>query len=186
MASDSSRRRSRFSAKLSRASGKKAAPGILSPSIKLELAHRFEKARLERKAADLVDGIAGAGAGETVLLVEHVSGVRTLTARLLGTLGYAVIEASDGDSAVAAMESTFRVDLLLTDIVLPGAMSGPQIAEEARRRNSGIKVLFMSGYPDHLLQHQDQSDGVEVLAKPFPKRELAQKVRSALDSKIDA
>ncbi|MCZ6698047.1 MAG: PAS domain-containing protein [Planctomycetota bacterium] len=123
--------------------------------------------------------------GETVLLVEDEAKVRKLTARLLGTLGYAVIEASDGDSAVAAMESAIRVDLLLTDVVLPGAMSGPQIAKEARRRNPGVKALFMSGYTSEVLHHHDLS-GVEVLGKPFPKRELAQKVRSALDSRIDA
>ncbi len=122
--------------------------------------------------------------GETVLLVEDEAGVRTLTARLLGTFGYAVIEACDGDSAVAALESAFRVDLLLTDVVLPGAMSGPQIAEEARRRNPGVQALFMSGYPSKAL-HQHDLSGVEVLGKPFPKRELAQKVRSALDSRIE-
>jgi len=125
--------------------------------------------------------------GETVLLVEDEAPVRTLTATLLNTLGYAVIEASDGDSAVAALESASRVDLLLTDVVLPGAMSGPQIAEEARRRRPGIKVLLMSGYPDKVLHHHDLPDGeVEVLAKPFRKRKLAQKVRSALNSGIYA
>ena len=121
--------------------------------------------------------------GETVLLVEDEAKVRKLTSRLLGTLGYGVIEASDGGSAVAALENPSRVDLLLTDVVLPDAMSGPQIAEEARRRNPEIKVLFMSGYVSEALYQHDLSEGnVEVLAKPFRKRELAQRVRSALDS----
>ncbi len=121
--------------------------------------------------------------GETVLLVEDEAGVRTLAATLLGGLGYAVVEASDGDAALAALASGAAIDLLFTDVVLPGAMSGPQVAEEARRRNPNIKALFMSGYPDKVLHNHDQSDGdVVVLAKPFRKHELAQRVRSALDS----
>ena len=122
------------------------------------------------------------GRGETVLLVEDEAGVRTLTATLLGKLGYAVIEASDGGSAVATLESASRVDLLLTDVVLPGAMSGPKIAEEARRRRTGIKVLFMSGYLDQALRyHGPMEEGAEVLSKPFRMNQLAQKVRNALD-----
>ena len=120
--------------------------------------------------------------GETVLLVEDEAGVRTLAATLLGGLGYAVVEASDGDSALAALANGAAIDLLLTDVVLPGAMSGPQIAEEARRRNPDIKVLFMSGYPDKTPHHQDLSENnVELLAKPFSKSEMARKVRTALD-----
>ena len=103
-----------------------------------------------------------------MLLVEDESGVRALTATLLDKLGYAVIEACDGDFAVATLESAARVDLLLTDVVLPGAMSGPKIAEEVRRRRAGIKVLYMSGYPDQVLQsHGPLDDGAEVLSKPF-------------------
>ena len=127
------------------------------------------------------------GRGETVLLVEDETGVRTLTATLLGKLGYMVIEARDGDSAVAKLESDPRVDLLLTDVVLPGAMSGPKIAEEVRSRCAGVKVLYMSGYPDQVLQSNGPLDeGTEVLSKPFRRNQLAQKVRSALDGKITA
>ncbi len=122
------------------------------------------------------------GRGESVLLVEDETGVRTLTATLLGRLGYAVIEARDGGSAVATLESDARVDLLLTDVVLPGAMSGPKIAEEARLLRSGIKVLFMSGYPDQILRSNGPLvRGAEVLRKPFGRIHLAQKVRNTLD-----
>ena len=122
--------------------------------------------------------------GETVLLIEDEAGVRTLAATLLDGLGYAVVEASDGDSALAALANDAAIDLQFTDVVLPGAMSGPQVAEEARRRNPNIKVLFMSGYPDKMPHPQDLSDDtVELLAKPFSKREMARKVRSALDQR---
>ncbi len=117
-----------------------------------------------------------------MLLVEDESGVRALTATLLDKLGYAVIEARDEDSAVATLESAARVGLLVTDVVLPGAMSGPKIAEEVCRRRAGIKVLYMSGYPDQVLQsHGPLDEGAEVLSKPFRRNQLAQKVRSALD-----
>ena len=123
------------------------------------------------------------GRGETVLLVEDEAGVRTLTAALLGQLGYAVIEAHDGATAIATLESAARVDLLLTDVVLPGAMSGPKIAEEARRLRIDIKTLLMSGYPDQVLRYHGRStDSAQLLAKPFPLKVLAQKVRNALDS----
>ena len=122
------------------------------------------------------------GRRETVLLVEDEAGVRSLAAALLDGLGYAVVEARDGDTALAALASGAAIDLLFTDVVLPGAMSGPQVAEEARRRNPNIKVLFMSGYPDKMPHHQDLSDDtVELLAKPFSKREMARRVRTALD-----
>ena len=122
------------------------------------------------------------GWGESVLLVEDETGVRMLTATLLGRLGYAVIEARDGGPAIATLESDARVDLLLSDVVLLGAMSGPKIAEKARRLRAGIKVLFMSGYPDQVLRsHGPLVRGAEVLRKPFRRIHLAQKVRKTLD-----
>ena len=140
---------------------------------------RNSEQRTERQLA----GKEFSGRGETVLLVEDEAGVRALTATLLEKLGYAVIEASDGASAVAMLESTSRVDLLLTDVVLPGAMSGPKIAEEARRRRTDIKILYMSGYPDQAFRsHGPSEEDAEVLSKPFRRIELAQKVRNALDS----
>ena len=149
-------------------------------AVKL-LLPRARKGHAESEQAPVADDLPGRG--ETVLLVEDESGVRTLTATLLGRLGYAVIEAHDGDSAVATLKSDARIDLLLTDVVLPGAMSGPKIAAEARRLRADIRILLMSGYPDQVLRyHGSSNDRTQLLAKPFPMTVLAQKVRSALDS----
>ena len=136
----------------------------------------------ERRAQWRATGEASPGRGETVLLVEDETGVRTLTAKILNRLGYEVIEAPDGNAAVETLESDANVDLLLTDVVLPGNLSGPRVADEAHRLRSEIKVLFMSGYPDQVLSsHGPLVGGAEVLGKPFGRNHLAKKIRSALD-----
>ncbi len=119
--------------------------------------------------------------GETVLVVEDDADVRSLTVAQLAGMGYAVIEAPDADEAMSFLGSTDRIDLLLTDVVLPGVMSGMELAVEARRRRPDVKVLYMSGYAEDVLARDDESnDGIELLQKPFRKVDLAQKLLSAL------
>ena len=116
------------------------------------------------------------------LVVEDDFDVRALTVALLRDLGYHVLQASDARSALDILDDTSRIDLLFTDVVLPGGMSGPQLAEEVQRRNRDISVLYMSGYTDNAIAHQGRLDrGVAILNKPFPKAALAQRVRSVLD-----
>ncbi|NNE33855.1 MAG: response regulator, partial [Rhodothermales bacterium] len=120
--------------------------------------------------------------GETVLVVEDDPDVRTLSVALLRSLGYEIVEAADGESAIKALDSAPNVNLLFTDVVLPGGMSGPELAEKIRQRWPGIPVLFTSGYTelvdfDQSLLNQDS----ELLRKPFRKADLATKVRVALD-----
>ncbi len=122
------------------------------------------------------------GRGETVLVVEDEPEVLDLTATLLEGLGYDVVKAPDGSAALAALDGPSRVDLLLSDVVLPGGLAGPDLAGQIKERRPGIKVLFMSAYPDQAVRGNDiASHGAELLAKPFRKKDLAQKVRAALE-----
>ena len=120
--------------------------------------------------------------GETVLVIEDDEDVRHLVVNVLSRLGYQVLEAGDGEQAFAVLEASPRIDLLLSDVVLPGGMSGPEIVAEARRRRPGLKSLFMSGYAPGRMSHQGRLiDGTALLNKPVSKRDLAQKVRAVLD-----
>jgi CheY-like chemotaxis protein len=101
---------------------------------------------------------------------------------MLGGLGYDVVEAADGKEAIAAMQRMPALDLLFTDVVLPGGLSGADVAREATRRIPGVKVLFASGYADNVLVQDGRLDaGVQFINKPFKRTDLALKVRTALD-----
>ncbi len=120
--------------------------------------------------------------GETVLVVEDELLVRELTVEMLAELGYAAVAAENGREALEVLEKTPKVDLLLTDVVLPLGMSGADIAELAQRLRPGIKVLFMSGYTRDILAQQGRLRGdVHLINKPFSLAALAVKLREALD-----
>jgi CheY-like chemotaxis protein len=121
------------------------------------------------------------GNGEVVLLVEDDAQVRALGARLLRRLGYTVLEAKDGETALAMVEADTRVDLLLTDVMLPGQLTGPRIAEELAMRRPDIRVVFASGYSREMIElgaHGGAS--VHFLSKPYDRTKLARAVRDAL------
>ena len=118
---------------------------------------------------------------ETVLVVEDDPDVRTLTVTLLGDLGYEVMEAGNGSEALKALDSRSRIDLLFTDVILAGGLSGPEVAVEAKCRHPAIKILFMSGYPNEAIVRLGKlDDSANLLNKPFRKADLARKVRSVL------
>ena len=120
--------------------------------------------------------------GETVMVVEDDPDVRTLSVALLRSFGYEILEAADGESALKILDSAPRVNLLFTDVVLPGGMSGPQLAVEVRNRFPGIAVLCTSGYTELTTFKQSTfDDDTELLQKPYRKADLARKVRLALD-----
>ncbi|HEX4550606.1 PAS domain S-box protein [Pseudomonas sp.] len=119
-------------------------------------------------------------AGETVLVVEDDVAVRMLVLDLLKELGYHAHEAQDAKSALPLLESGLRVDLLVTDVGLPG-MNGRQLAEIARQHRPGLKVLFMTGYAQKAAERQGfLEDGMDMVAKPFALELLAGKIRAML------
>lgn len=119
---------------------------------------------------------------ETILLVEDDPPVRATAARILAAQGYQVLEAGDGNSALATLTAPGpRPALLITDVVLPG-MGGRELAEEVARRHPEIRILFVSGYTDDaILQHRLVDRDVTLLQKPFTASSLAGKVREVLD-----
>ncbi len=120
---------------------------------------------------------------EIILIVEDDREVRAFLSIALGVLGYHVIEAGDGPSGLEFLDGERRVDLLLTDVVLPHGMNGREVAEEARKRYPDIKVLFTSGYTENaIIHHGKLDDGVEMLSKPYTRQTLARRVRESLDS----
>ena len=122
------------------------------------------------------------GKGETVLIVEDESEVLTLATTMLGSLGYQTLAAGDSLAALEILVKDPKIDLLLTDVVLPGGMSGPNLAKEAKGLYGDLKVLFMSGYAQSMAHHSG-SLGVrhELVREPFRRIELAQSLRATLD-----
>jgi CheY-like chemotaxis protein len=122
------------------------------------------------------------GGHETVLVVEDDEGVRSLAVTLLAALGYRVLEARDGPSAEIILRSAAPVDLLFTDVVMPGGMTGRDLADRARAWRPAMKVLYTTGYTENSVVHQGKLDpGVHLLSKPYRKRSLARLVREVLD-----
>jgi CheY-like chemotaxis protein len=116
-----------------------------------------------------------------ILVVDDDQLIRDVTLRRLTSLGYRAFAAATGAEALEALASGADVDLLLTDIRMPGGLHGPALAKEARRLRPQIKVLFVSGAPDDtLLQEDADEDSAQLLLKPCTKAELAEKIREVL------
>ncbi|HYE45656.1 MAG TPA: response regulator, partial [Caulobacter sp.] len=119
---------------------------------------------------------------ETILVIEDDDDVRAYSVEVLRELGYRVIEAHDGPSGLRLLERQARVDLLFSDVVLPGGMTGADIARRARELRPQLKVLFTTGYARNAIIHHGRLDkGVRLITKPFGSAELAAKVRDVLD-----
>ncbi|HET6469217.1 MAG TPA: PAS domain-containing protein, partial [Geminicoccaceae bacterium] len=127
-----------------------------------------------------------AGSGETILVVEDHGPLRQRLAEALADLDYYVVAAANAHEALRQLRDGRRVDLLLTDIVMPGIADGRQLARQVRERWPGVRILYTSGYPDHLGRGRDgpgaNSLDAPLLAKPYSIEELAQAVRRELDS----
>jgi CheY-like chemotaxis protein len=136
-------------------------------------------------ANDAQDGpsVPPRGGAETILLCEDDDNVRAYSLEVLRDLGYEVIAAGDGPTALAALEAADGpVDLLFTDVVLPGGMTGADLGQAARSRWPGLKILFTTGYARDAIVHHGRLDaGVDLLTKPFGYADLAAKVREVLD-----
>ena len=122
------------------------------------------------------------GGRETILVVEDNDEVRAYTTDILRELGYEVFEATEGDTALSLIASQPQIKLLFTDVGLPGPFNGRQIADEARKLRSDLKVLFMTGYAQNAIIHQGRLDpGVQLIVKPFNFVGLAAKIRQMFD-----
>jgi len=121
---------------------------------------------------------------EHILLVEDDPDVRIYSSEILRELGYRVSAANDGPEALHIMGGEDRIHLLFTDVGLPGGMNGRQLADEARKRFPGLKVLFTTGYARNAIVHHGRLDpGVDLIPKPFTYAALAAKIRHVLDAK---
>jgi two-component system cell cycle sensor histidine kinase/response regulator CckA len=119
---------------------------------------------------------------ETVLVVEDSDPLRELTRRLLSTQGYTVLVAANADQASQLFDENPSIDVLLTDVVMPGP-SGPDLSEQLTKRRPSLKVIYMSGYTDEgIVQHGVLQPGVAFLHKPFTSGALGRKIREVLDS----
>jgi signal transduction histidine kinase/CheY-like chemotaxis protein len=119
---------------------------------------------------------------ERILIVEDEEGVRAFSVEMLRELGYAVIEAANGQAALRIIESDPSIQLLFTDVGLPGGLNGRQLADAALKRRPDLRILFTSGYTRNAIVHGGRLDaGVALIGKPFTYSGLAQKIRAVLD-----
>jgi CheY-like chemotaxis protein len=127
------------------------------------------------------------GGTETILVVEDDDLVRTFVVGQIQSLGYVTLAAVNADAALVVINTAQTIDLLFTDMIMPGSMTGRQLADAALRRRPSLSVLFTSGYTENTVIHYGRLDaGVLLLAKPYRKSDLARMIRSALgaDTKL--
>ena len=123
------------------------------------------------------------GGNETVLVVEDDSLVRRYVMTQIESLGYTTLEAANASDALRIIDDVATIDLLFTDVIMPGAMNGRHLVDEALKRRPGLKTLYTSGYTENAIVHHGRLDsGVLLLAKPYRKSELARMIRLALAS----
>ena len=149
--------------------------------VKLYLPRHHGRLPVEESAETLP--VETVGGTETILLCEDDDNVRAYSAGVLRDLGYRIIEAGTAADALAALDGASEpVDLLFTDVVLPGGMSGADLAREVHARHPALRILFTTGYARNAIIHHGRLDpGVELLTKPFTYADLAAKVRAMLD-----
>ena len=122
--------------------------------------------------------------GTRVLVVEDNPDVRRVAVGQLKQYGYQIVEADNGPEALKVLNDDGRVDLVFTDAIMPGGMSGMQLAEEAVKVRSGIKVLLTSGFAEASLNTARAAAGVPIISKPYRKQDLAKKVREVLSAPV--
>ncbi|MDQ0322627.1 PAS domain S-box-containing protein [Pararhizobium capsulatum DSM 1112] len=121
------------------------------------------------------------GGNETILVVEDDDEVRDTVVETLSDLGYKVLKAPNAEAALIIVEAGMAIDLLFTDVVMPGKLKSTELAKKARERQPDIAVLYTSGYTENSIVHGGRLDaGVELLSKPYPREALARKVRHVL------
>ena len=118
---------------------------------------------------------------ETILVVEDDPLVRTYVLAQIASLGYRTLSASNGPEALAVLRSSEPIDVLFTDVIMPGSINGRQLSIEAAKLRPDLKVLFTSGYTEHAIDHDGRLDqGVRLLKKPYRRSDLANMLRAIL------
>ena len=146
----------------------------------LYLPRHLNEAEEAESALDLAEA-PRARQGETVLVVDDEPTVRMLVTEVLEDLGYTAIEAADGVAGLKVLQSDIRIDLLVTDVGLPGGMNGRQVAEAARVMRPKLKVLFITGYAENaVLSHGHLDLGMHILTKPFAIEALASRIKDMI------
>ncbi len=146
----------------------------------LYLPRHLDKAEEAESAPDWAEA-PRARQGETVLVVDDEPTVRMLVTEVLEDLGYTAIEAADGAAGLKVLQSDVRIDLLVTDVGLPGGMNGRQVADAARGARPKLKVLFITGYAENaVLSHGHLDAGMHVLTKPFAMEALASRIKNLI------
>jgi PAS domain S-box-containing protein len=136
---------------------------------------------LSQTAAEVQISASVAGGHEAVLVVEDDAMVRRYVITQIESLGYTTFEAANAAEALNVIDTAATVDLLFTDVIMPGIMNGRQLVDIARARRPSLKVLYTSGYTENAIVHHGRLDsGVLLLAKPYRKAELARMLRMAL------
>ncbi len=144
---------------------------------------------LPRYAGEIVDTEDGQttvelanGSGGTVLVIDDEPIVRALIVEVLVERGFSALEAEDGAMGLRILQSNERIDLLITDVGLPGGMNGRQVADAARTTRPDLKVLFVTGYAENAVVDNGHLEaGVAVVTKPFVMAELSNKVREMIE-----
>ena len=139
------------------------------------------RSRHSEDVATEVEAEVVSGGTEVVLVVEDDEEVRSTVVDMLSELGYRVLKARDAQSALAIVESGVPIDLIFTDVVMPGPLRSPELAVKARERIPTVAVLFTSGYTENAIVHGGRlDDGIDLLSKPYSRDALARKVRHIL------
>jgi CheY-like chemotaxis protein len=124
------------------------------------------------------------GGKETILVVEDNAAVQATVVDMLTVLGYGVLKAENGERALAIIESGVPIDILFTDVIMPGKVRSPNLVKQAKLLIPNLAVLFTSGYTQDAIMHDGRLDpGIELLSKPYRHEELARKVRHMLVNK---
>jgi PAS domain S-box-containing protein len=138
---------------------------------------------LDQTASELLASTQIEGGHEVVLIVEDDALVRKYVIAQVQSLGYTTLEASNAAEALNAIDGNPTIDLLFTDVIMPGSMNGRQLVDEALKRRPSLKTLYTSGYTENAIVHHGRLDsGVLLLAKPYRKSDLARMIRLALNS----
>lgn len=148
--------------------------------VRLYLPRHIGEAETAGIAAELAE-VAHATQGQTVLVVDDEPTVRMLVTDVLEEIGYMVLEAADGAAGLKVLQSDVRIDLLVTDVGLPGGMNGRQLADTGRTMRPNLQVLFITGYAENaVLSHRHLDPGMHILTKPFSMEALAGRVKDVI------